>query len=69
MFALAVEISLVVAWFIWAHRRQMRDERRKQRLPAKQLRLPLEKDREVGGRRSVGASGCGGGERPKKSAG
>jgi hypothetical protein len=46
--ALAVEISLVVAWFIWAYRRQERDRQRKLRLPARQLPLPLEKDREIG---------------------
>jgi hypothetical protein len=47
VFALAVEICLVAAWFIWAHRRQVRDRERRRRVPATQLRLPLEKDREV----------------------
>ncbi|MEI9896063.1 MAG: hypothetical protein WDN28_19895 [Chthoniobacter sp.] len=49
MIALAVEFSLVVAWFVWAYRRQVRDRQSKRREPAKQLRLPFEKDREVGG--------------------
>jgi hypothetical protein len=48
VFALVLEISLVVAWFIWAHRRQERDRQRQRRVPAKQLQLPFEKDPEVG---------------------
>jgi hypothetical protein len=48
VFALAVEFSLVVAWFIWLHRRQVRDRQRKRRGAATQLRLQFEKDREVG---------------------
>jgi hypothetical protein len=47
--ALAVEFSLIIAWFIWAYRRQVRDRDRQRRVPATQLRLPLEQDREVGG--------------------
>ncbi len=41
MLAFAVEFSLVVAWFLWAHRRQVRDRERKRRVPPSQLRLPL----------------------------
>jgi hypothetical protein len=46
--ALAVEFGLVVAWFVWAYRCQVRDRQRKEQPPAKQLSLPLERDREVG---------------------
>jgi hypothetical protein len=51
--ALAVEISLVVAWFVWAYRRQLRERARKRRGPDEQLPLPLDeehvpKDRQVG---------------------
>lgn len=48
MIALAVEFSLVVAWFLWLYRRQLRDRERQRRLPARQLPLPLEQDGEVG---------------------
>ena len=48
MIALAVELSLVVVWFVWLYRRQLRDRDRKRRLPARQLPLPLEQDHEVG---------------------
>jgi hypothetical protein len=48
MIALAVEFCLVVAWFIWLYRRQVRDRERQRRVPLRQLRLPLEKDGEVG---------------------
>lgn len=48
MFALTLEFSLVVAWFIWAHRRQVRDRQRTRRVPPSQLRLPFGEDREVG---------------------
>ena len=41
MLALALEITVVVAWFIWAYRRQARARRRAHRLPPAQLRLPF----------------------------
>jgi len=47
MVALAVEFSLVVAWFIWMHRRE-RGRERARRTRASQMRLPFDKDREVG---------------------
>jgi hypothetical protein len=43
MLALALEITVVVAWFIWAYRRQARARREANRPPPHQLRLPLEK--------------------------
>jgi hypothetical protein len=48
MYALAIELTLVVAWFIWAYRRQERDRAQANRPPPDQLPLPLESDREVG---------------------
>jgi hypothetical protein len=41
MVALAIEFSLVVAWFVWLHRRQVRDRARARRVPLRQMRLPL----------------------------
>jgi hypothetical protein len=48
MFALALEITVVVAWFIWAYRREVRARARAKQPPPAQLPLPLENDREVG---------------------
>ncbi len=39
MLALAIEFSLVVAWFLWLHRRQVRDRTRARRVPWRQMRL------------------------------
>jgi hypothetical protein len=48
MYALAFEVTLVVAWFIWAYRRQERAREQANRPPPAQLPLPLGNDREVG---------------------
>jgi len=42
MVALVIEFSCVVAWFLWLHRRQVRDRARARRLPWRQLPLELE---------------------------
>ena len=47
MIALAIEFSCVVAWFLWLHRRQVRDRARAMRVPRRQMELGLE---EVDGR-------------------
>jgi hypothetical protein len=48
MVALVIEFSIVVAWFIWLRRRQVRDRTRTRRLPMRQMRLEFEDEREVG---------------------
>jgi hypothetical protein len=45
MLALALEITVVVAWFLWAYRRQVRAHREANRPPPQQLRLSLGKER------------------------
>ncbi|WP_157447608.1 hypothetical protein [Chthoniobacter flavus] len=48
MIALALEFCVVVGWFIWLYRRQIRDRERQRRVPLRQLPLPLEQqDREA----------------------
>ena len=47
MFALALEFSLVIAWFLWAQRRQKQERERARRVPPDQLRLPLDQEREL----------------------
>lgn len=47
MVALIIEFSLVVAWFLWLHRRQVRDRDKARRVPLRQMRLELDNDREV----------------------
>jgi hypothetical protein len=49
MVALALEFSFIVAWFLWLHRRQVRDRRRARRVPLRQMRLDFDDEREVGG--------------------
>lgn len=44
MFGLIIEFSLVVAWFVWLHRRQVRDRDRTRRVPPTQLRLGFDED-------------------------
>ena len=44
MLALALELTIVVAWFVWAYRRQVRGRRNAHRPPPDQLRLPFGKD-------------------------
>jgi len=44
MLALALEFTVVVAWFVWAYRRQTRARREMNRPPPDQLRLPFGKD-------------------------
>jgi hypothetical protein len=46
MVALAIEFSLVVAWFVWLHRRQVRDRARARRVPLRQMRLSFEDESE-----------------------
>ena len=46
MVALAIEFSCVVAWFLWLHRRQVRDRARMRRVPWRQMRLDLKEDKE-----------------------
>ena len=41
MVAVVIEFSCVVAWFIWLHRRQVRDRERARRLPRRQMELGL----------------------------
>ena len=41
MVALVIEFSLVVAWFLYLHRCQVRDRERRVRLPRQQLLLHL----------------------------
>jgi hypothetical protein len=41
MVALLIEFSLVAGWFVWLHRRQMRDRERARRVPPRQMRLPF----------------------------
>jgi len=48
MIALVIEFSCVVAWFVWLHRRQVRDRARARRLPLRQMRLEFDDEREVG---------------------
>ncbi len=48
MLALAIEFSLVVVWFLWLYRRQVRERARARRLPLRQMRLDFEDEREVG---------------------
>ncbi len=47
MIALIIEFSCVVLWFLYLHRRQVRDRARARRLPWRQMPLELE------GRKSV----------------
>ena len=44
MLGLAIEFSFIVAWFLWMHRRQVRDRERARRLPPAQLRLGLDEN-------------------------
>lgn len=48
MLALVIEFSLIVGWFLWLHRRQVRDRTRARRVPLRQMRLDFEDEREVG---------------------
>jgi hypothetical protein len=48
MYALALELTVVVAWFVWAYRREVRARERAKQPPPDQLRLPFKNDREVG---------------------
>jgi hypothetical protein len=48
MLAFAVEFTLVVAFFVWAWRREVHARRQANRPPPDQLRLPFEDDRKVG---------------------
>ena len=43
MVALVIEFSCVLAWFVWLHRRQVRDRDRARRVPRRQMQLGLEK--------------------------
>jgi hypothetical protein len=45
MIALIIEFSCVVLWFLYLHRRQVRDRARARRLPWKQMPLELEDGR------------------------
>jgi hypothetical protein len=54
MLGLLVEFSLVVAIFIWLHRRQMRDRERDRRIPPSQLPL-FEEDVDSSGNRAAKA--------------
>jgi hypothetical protein len=42
MVALVIEFSCVVAWFLWLHRRQVRDRDRARRVPRRQMQLVFE---------------------------
>lgn len=42
MVALVIEFSCVVVWFLWLHRRQVRDRARARRLPWRQMPLEFE---------------------------
>jgi hypothetical protein len=44
-----IEFSLVVAWFLWLHRRQVREREKSRRVPLRQMHLDLDHDREVEG--------------------
>jgi hypothetical protein len=44
MVALAIEFSCVVAWFLWLHRRQVRDRARARRVPWRQMQLGFKQD-------------------------
>ena len=44
MLGLTIEFSLIVAWFLWMHRRQLRDRARARRVPPAQLRLGFDED-------------------------
>jgi hypothetical protein len=46
MVALVIEFCCVVAWFLWLHRRQVRDRERLRRVPRRQMRLEFEEDKE-----------------------
>ena len=46
MVGLIIEFSLVVGWFVWLHRRQVRDRERARRLRPKQLDLELDQEPE-----------------------
>lgn len=48
MIALAIEFTCVVAWFVWLHRRQVRDRAQARRVPLQQMRLNFDDEREVG---------------------
>ena len=39
------EFSLIVAWFLWLHRRQKREREKSRRVPLRQLHLDLDGDR------------------------
>jgi hypothetical protein len=45
MVALVIEFSCVVAWFVWLHRRQMRDRGWARRVPLRQMRFGFEDKR------------------------
>ena len=44
MTGIIIEFSLVVGWFVWMHRRQVRDRERARRLRPRQLDLGLKRD-------------------------
>ena len=44
MLGLVIEFSLIVALFVWLHRRQLRDRDRAQRVRPAQLQLDLDED-------------------------
>jgi hypothetical protein len=44
MVGLIIEFTLVVAWFVWLHRRQLRDRDRAQRIRPRQMDLELDEE-------------------------
>jgi hypothetical protein len=56
MLALALELTIVVAWFFWAYRRQARAHREANRPPPHQLPLELGRERPTRARSSDASS-------------
>ena len=44
MLGLIIEFSLIVGWFAWMHRRDLRDRDRDRRVRPKQMHLDLEEE-------------------------